>query len=157
MRQLSIALVLLVLVAIGTFYLITQQINLHRYLPAKGITVPVRPHYLAPRSPEPGPGALPGHVASPEPLRWRRVDSRTGDLHSRPRYGYSGRTPIPWPQATLAVATPVQITPLPVPTFASHTFPPPVHIPPPVLPDYQPLVPQANVTASPSDHSQHGR
>lgn len=151
MRQLSIALVLLVLVSIGTYYLVVQQIHLQRYQDPQSIIVSRRGGFPKIHSPRPEPSFKSQALPKASPDHWSRMHEHLGGMRTRSALDRTMRQPAPWPYATLPVATPVQVTPLPAPTFVNHTLPPPVLTPPPFIPGYQPIIQGPDATASPGN------
>src|SRR5689334_16702281 len=125
MRQLIIALFLVVLTAIGSYYLITQKLNLNRYYPPDSIPFPQLhlPRALPSITPGPKLTALPGFASTPTP--------RATVL---PHSGSAGI--VPHTQLRPLVITPPTapaVTPLPAPAYHAQT-------PLPMVPQYPSIV-----------------
>jgi hypothetical protein len=132
MRQLIIALFLVVLTVIGTYYLVTQKVNLNRYYPPDSIQFPELhvPRPLTAITPGPRLTALPGFASTPTPKPPSIVHSGSGFVpHTTLR--------------PLTIATPGALAVTPPPAPAYH-----VVTPLPMVPAYPTVI--LNPSPSPS-------
>ncbi len=134
MRQLYTAAFLFLLAVIGTYYLITQRLDLSRYFPPDTSQLPGNPFRATP-VPPPSAKALqlpvPALTATPYTRVRLKVRLHGDDLKRQ------SRAPSPLPMPTMP-----QVTPNPVPSFEAVTPFPMPHTPPPVsIPTYGPPLP----------------
>jgi len=132
MRQLILAIFLVILTLIGSYYLVTQRLNLDRYYPPDSIQFPELhvPRPLTPITPGPKLTAIPGFASTPTPKPFAAVHSASGFVpHTALKAG------------PLTVASPGALaqTPPPAPAYRVVT-------PLPMVP----LYPTVGVSPSPS-------
>jgi hypothetical protein len=126
MRQLIIALFLVILVAIGSYYLVTQKLNLNRYFPPTSIQFPELhvPRPLTPITPGPKLTAIPGFASTPTPKPFAIVHPGQGFVpHTAPM-----RVPL-----TIVPAAALAVTPPPAPAYHVVTPLPMVPVYPAVI------------------------
>jgi len=143
MRRLYLAVFLFILAAIGTFYLITQRLNMARYFPPATTKLPNNSFYdLTPRpavSITPHGGGVPLVTATP----YVRVPLRS-HVYRNNRQLRAAPTPLGMPTMQL-------VTPMPVPSFVAITPAPVPHTPPPIaVPTYGPVIATPAATAAPT-------
>lgn len=132
MRQLIIAIFLVVLTAIGSYYLITEKVNLNRYFPPTFVPFPAlrEPRPLSAVTPGPRLTALPGFASTPTPKPPAIIHQPAGFVpHTALK-----RVPI-----TVGPPTSHAVTPPPAPAYRVVT-------PLPMVPAY----PTVNINPSPS-------
>ena len=149
MRMLAIAGVLLVLVVIGSYYMVVQELPNPKFTPAPEIVLPAEYQYGELPSPSPLPTAVTHMPAAPSPLHYTRVPIGRANVRSGAGTGVL-HVPVPAP-----LPTSPQVTPLPAPTYMSVTPMPAVHTPPPInAQQVQTVLPQYGATSAPSPKPQ---
>ena len=126
MRQLIIALFLVVLAAIGSYYLITEKVNLNRYYPPDSIPFPELhvPKPLTAITPGPRLTALPGFANTPTPKPVQIA---------RPAPGFVPHTALRRVPLTVGAPGALAVTPPPAPAYHIVTPPPMVPVYPTVI------------------------